>query len=152
MIIDDYYARLDGPEPLTGLDLVEPDVEFLIALPGTEVAGVGRDALRDYVARRPAVGRRHTVLRRSTDGDLEMVYGVITEGDGRGTGAFTSAPVPAWMVLPSAAFGCRLYTSMRLREPSSCGTSTAPEAMSADVSMTSYKMSGVSTLSWRYDG
>ena len=39
MIIEDYYARLDGPEPLTGLDLVEPDVEFLIALPGTEVRG-----------------------------------------------------------------------------------------------------------------
>ena len=90
MIIDDYYARLDGPEPFTGLDLVEPDIEFLIALPGTEVAGVGRDALRDYVAKRPAVGRRHNVLRRCVDGDLEMVYGVITEGDGRGTGSFTS--------------------------------------------------------------
>ncbi|WP_431875754.1 nuclear transport factor 2 family protein [Amycolatopsis sacchari] len=90
MIIDDYYARLDGAEPLTGLELVESDVEFLIALPGNEVRGAGREALRDYVAARPAVGRRHHVLRRSADEDLEMVYGVITEGDGRGTGFFSS--------------------------------------------------------------
>lgn len=90
MIIDDYYARLDGAEPLTGLELVEPEVEFLIALPGDEIRGSGREALRDYVAARPAVGRRHNVLRRCADGDLEMVYGVITEGDGRGTGSFCS--------------------------------------------------------------
>jgi hypothetical protein len=90
MIIEDYYARLDGAEPLTGLELVEPEVEFLLALPGTEVSGSGRDALRDYIAGRPAVGRRHTVLRRCVDGDLEMVYGIITEGDGRGTGSFSS--------------------------------------------------------------
>jgi hypothetical protein len=90
VIIDDYFARLDGPEPLSGLDLVEPDVEFLIALPGREVAGTGRDELGDYIAGRPAVGRRHKILRRSADGDLEMVYGVVTEGDGRGTGSFVS--------------------------------------------------------------
>lgn len=28
------YARLDGPEPERGLDLVTPDVRFLLALPG----------------------------------------------------------------------------------------------------------------------
>ena len=36
MVIVDYYSRLDGAEPLSGLDLVEPDIEFLIALPGGE--------------------------------------------------------------------------------------------------------------------
>ncbi|QJY47120.1 nuclear transport factor 2 family protein [Pseudonocardia broussonetiae] len=90
MIIEEYYTRLDGSESLTALDLVEPDVSFLIALPGTEVTGTGHAALRDYIEGRPAVGRRHTVLRRSVDGDLEMVYGIITEGDGRGTGSFSS--------------------------------------------------------------
>jgi hypothetical protein len=90
MIVEEYLARLDGPEPLIGLELVEPDVEFLIALPGREVTGTGRDELGAYIAGRPAVGRRHNLVRSAADGDLEMVYGFITEGDGRGTGSFVS--------------------------------------------------------------
>lgn len=90
MVIDDYLARLDGPSPLSGLELVEPDIEFLLALPTGEVSGSGHDDLAAYIAGRPAVGRRHNVIRRSVDGDLEMVYGTIAEGDGRGTGGFTS--------------------------------------------------------------
>ncbi|MGI5128022.1 nuclear transport factor 2 family protein [Pseudonocardia sp. CA-107938] len=90
MIVDEYLARLDGPEPLSGLELVEPDIEFLIALPGREVAGSGRAELGAYIAGRPAVGRRHHLVRRGNDGDLEMVYGYISEGDGHGTGSFVS--------------------------------------------------------------
>ncbi|MCM3849078.1 MAG: nuclear transport factor 2 family protein [Actinomycetota bacterium] len=89
MVIVDYYSRLDGAEPLRGLDLVEPDIEFLIALPGGEVTGSGRADLAAYISGRPPVGRRHGVLRSSVDGDLEMVYGVVTEQDGRRTGAFS---------------------------------------------------------------
>jgi len=90
VIIEDYYARLDGPEPMRGLELVEPTVEFLIALPGNEVRGTGSADLGDYIAGRPDVGRRHKILRTSVDGDLEMVYGIVTEGDGRGTGSFVA--------------------------------------------------------------
>lgn len=90
MIIEDYYARLDGDTPSTALELVEPDVEFLISLPGREITGAGRADLQAYIDGRPAVGRRHRVSARGTDGDLEMVYGIITEGDGRGTGSFSS--------------------------------------------------------------
>ncbi|MBK1787421.1 nuclear transport factor 2 family protein [Prauserella cavernicola] len=90
MIIEDYYARLDGPRPLDGLELVEPDVAFLFALPGHEVSGTDRDDLKAYIEGRPPVGRKHQVLRRSRDGDLEMVYGIVTEGDGRGTGSFSA--------------------------------------------------------------
>ena len=90
MVIDDYFARLDGSAPLTGLELVEPDIEFLLALPDGEVTGSGRDDLGAYISGRPSVGRRHDVIRRSVDGDLEMVYGIVVEGDGRGTGAFVS--------------------------------------------------------------
>lgn len=90
MIIEEYYGRLDGPDPLSGLDLVSPDVEFLIAIPGQDVRGSGRADLEAYVAGRPAVGRRHQVRRSSVDGDLEMVHGVVTEADGRGTGSFTA--------------------------------------------------------------
>jgi hypothetical protein len=90
VIILEYYARLDGAEPLTALELVEPDVEFLIALPGSEIRGARRADLEDYVTGRPPVGRRHRLLRSSSDGDLEMVYGVVVEGDGRGTGSFSA--------------------------------------------------------------
>lgn len=91
VIIEDYYARLDGPEPLSALELVEPRVEFLIALPGNEVRGTGLADLTAYITARPDVGRRHHVRRRGVDGELEMVYGLITEGDGRGTGSFSAA-------------------------------------------------------------
>ena len=90
MVIVDYFARLDGPDPMSGLELTEPDVEFLLALPDREVRGSGLDDLTAYIAGRPAVGRKHVILRSSTDIDLEMVYGLVTEGDGQGTGSFVS--------------------------------------------------------------
>ena len=90
MIIVEYFARLDGPDPLTGLELVEPDVDFLLALPDGQRTGHGRTALGDYISGRPDVGRKHRVLRQSRDGDLEMVYGVVVEGAGSGTGSFVS--------------------------------------------------------------
>ncbi|QFU91078.1 nuclear transport factor 2 family protein [Amycolatopsis sp. YIM 10] len=106
MIIEDYYERLDGPEPLSGLELVEPGIEFLIAMPGNEVRGAGLADLEAYIAGRPAVGRKHSVRRRGADGDLEMVYGVVLEGDGRGTGSFSSVALlsPANRVARYQAF------------------------------------------------
>jgi hypothetical protein len=90
VVIANYFARLDGPDPMTGLELAEPDVEFLLALPDRELRGSGLADLRAYIAGRPAVGRKHVILRSCVDGDLEMVYGVVTEGDGQGTGSFVS--------------------------------------------------------------
>jgi hypothetical protein len=90
VVIVDYFARLDGPDPMSGLELAEPDVEFLLALPDREVRGSGRDDLGAYLASRPPVGRKHVILRSCVDRDLEMVYGVVTEGDGKGTGSFVS--------------------------------------------------------------
>jgi hypothetical protein len=90
VVIADYFDRLDSPDPMSGLELAEPGIEFLLALPDREVRGSGLDDLGAYIAGRPAVGRKHVVLRGSTDGDLEMVYGIVTEGDGHGTGSFVS--------------------------------------------------------------
>lgn len=91
MLIADYFARLDGESPLTGLELVEPDIEFLLALPGNEITGRGHDDLGAYISGRPAVGRRHRVLRSAVDGELELVYGVVVEGaEETVTGAFTA--------------------------------------------------------------
>jgi hypothetical protein len=89
MLVPEYYARLDGPEPLTGLHLVEPDIRFLIALPSGEVSG-GHDELRAYIERRPVDAQRvHRILRRCVDDDLETVYGQVTE-HGRSIGSFAA--------------------------------------------------------------
>lgn len=87
-VLVEYYRRLDGPQPLTGLDLVHPDLEFLIALPGSSSTG-GRGDLAAYVDGRGEAGRRrrHNVLRRARDGDVEFVAGEILQ-DGARSGTF----------------------------------------------------------------
>jgi hypothetical protein len=90
VVIADYFDRLDGPDPMSGLELAEPGIEFLFALPDREVRGSGLDDLGAYLAGRPVAGRKHVILRSCADGDLEMVYGILTEGDGKGIGSFVS--------------------------------------------------------------
>jgi hypothetical protein len=90
VVIADYFDRLDGPDPMRGLELVEPGIEFLLALPDREVRGSGLDDLGAYIAGRPDVGRKHVILRSCVDRDLEMIYGIVTERDGQGTGSFVS--------------------------------------------------------------
>lgn len=90
MRLTDYYARLDGPEPARGLDLVAPDVQFMIVLPDRRIVGAGAGDLASYIANRNAVDRRHRVLHTSADGPVEFVYAVVTESDVP-TGAFLAA-------------------------------------------------------------
>jgi hypothetical protein len=90
MVLSEYMARLDGEKPAEALDLVEPDMRFLLALPGRHITGQSRDDFADYIAGRNPVEREHVIQRRAVDGDLEVVYGVVTE-KGEPTGAFLSA-------------------------------------------------------------
>jgi len=92
MILAAYMARMDSDDPAKALECMEPDLRFLIALPGREVTGQSRDDFAGYIAGRRAVDRVHHILRSAVDGDLEMVYGVVTDG-GRTTGAFQSLAV-----------------------------------------------------------
>ena len=87
-VLVEYYRRLDGPQPMTGLDLVHPDLEFLIALPGSSSTG-DKSALAGYVEGRGEAGRRrrHVVVRRARDGDVEFVAGEIVQ-DGVRNGTF----------------------------------------------------------------
>jgi hypothetical protein len=87
MLIREYMARLDGDDPRSAMDLVEPDIAFLLVIPTGKVGGTSREELWGYVSRRPAVVRRHHVLRTTSDGDFESVYGLVTD-DGVETGAF----------------------------------------------------------------
>ena len=90
MVLLDYMARMDGDDPQRALECLEPDFRFLLALPGGDVTGASREDFARYIAGRAAVRRVHNILRSTVDGDLETVYGIVTES-GRPTGAFLSA-------------------------------------------------------------
>jgi hypothetical protein len=92
MALRAYMAGMDSRQPERTLDLLEPDFRFLIALPGKEIIGKSKEDFAAYIAGRNPVDRAHEILRYSRDGDLETVYGVVTEG-GRYTGSFLSAAV-----------------------------------------------------------
>ncbi|MBI0380375.1 MULTISPECIES: nuclear transport factor 2 family protein [Streptomyces] len=92
MALRTYMASMDSPHPERTLDLLEPDFRFLIALPGSEITGESKEDFAAYIAGRNPKERSHEILRHSRDGDLETVYGVVTEG-GRYTGSFLSAAV-----------------------------------------------------------
>ncbi|MBB4780813.1 nuclear transport factor 2 family protein [Streptomyces rapamycinicus] len=92
MTLRTYMASMDSDHPERTLDLLEPDFRFLIALPGSEATGESREDFAAYIAGRNPKDRSHEILRHSRDGDVETVYGVVTEG-GRYTGSFLSAAV-----------------------------------------------------------
>jgi hypothetical protein len=88
----EYLSAMDGQDPGKALELMEPDLRFLIALPAREVSGASKADFADYISGRNAVERVHEILRYCADGDTEMVYGVVTEA-GTAVGAFHSAAV-----------------------------------------------------------
>ncbi|MFD7923464.1 nuclear transport factor 2 family protein [Streptomyces sp. NPDC059740] len=92
MTLRAYLTSMDSPHPERTLDLLEPGFRFLLALPGKEVSGSSREDFAAYIAGRNPVDRAHEVLRHSQDGDVETVYGVVTE-NGRYSGSFLSAAV-----------------------------------------------------------
>ncbi|MGW5861128.1 nuclear transport factor 2 family protein [Streptomyces sp. NPDC055239] len=91
-VLPAYMARMDSDHPERALELLEPDFRFLIALPGGEATGRSKEDFAAYIAGRNAVAREHRILRHSSDGDLETVYGVVTES-GKSVGSFLSAAV-----------------------------------------------------------
>ena len=92
MVLREYLARMDSADPGRALERVEPDFNFLIALPGGEVTGRSRADFAAYIAGRDATARVHHIMRAAVDGDFETVYGVVTDA-GRRIGAFHSAAV-----------------------------------------------------------
>ena len=105
MVLRAYFAGMDSRQPERTLELLEPDFRFLIALPGKEITGASRDDFAAYIAGRNPVDRTHEILRHSRDGDLETIYGVVTEG-GEYTGSFHSAAVlsPGGLIARYQAF------------------------------------------------
>ncbi|MFI0777473.1 nuclear transport factor 2 family protein [Streptomyces sp. NPDC021212] len=105
MALRAYFAGMDSRHPEQTLELLEPDFRFLIALPGKEVTGTSREDFAAYIGGRNPVDRTHEILRHSRDGDLETVYGVVTES-GRYMGSFHSGAVlsPGGLIARYQAF------------------------------------------------
>ncbi|MGW6400623.1 nuclear transport factor 2 family protein [Streptomyces sp. NPDC055134] len=91
-VLRDYMARMDSDAPERALELLAPDFQFRIALPNREATGRSKGEFEAYIGGRNAVERVHHILRHSVDGDLETVYGFVSES-GKAMGSFLSAAV-----------------------------------------------------------
>lgn len=111
MLLREYMSRMDSADPESVLELMEPDFRFLIALPNGDATGASREDFAKYLAGRNAVARVHNLLRASTDGDTETVYGVVTEA-GTPVGNFLSAAVisPAGRIARYQAYFSTTFT------------------------------------------
>jgi hypothetical protein len=75
-----YFARLDGPDPYSSLELVAPDVEFSIQWAAaadrksSQFLG-GLDQLRGFIDAGDMEGWAHHVTVSGTDGDVEFALG-----------------------------------------------------------------------------
>jgi hypothetical protein len=84
-----YYRALDEDRIDDALAMLDPDVRFVIVLPAGARRGHGRDDMGAYLGGRGVPDRAHVVLRESSDGDVEFLYGKVTDG-GSTTGRFLS--------------------------------------------------------------
>ena len=77
-----YYATLDDIGIRDAVSLLHEEVHYAIVLPnGTRRGDPSRQGILDYLESRPAVQRRHHLLRTAVDGDTEFVYGAVTDND-----------------------------------------------------------------------
>jgi hypothetical protein len=84
-----YYRALDDGRIDDALQLLDPDLRFVMVLPAGTRRGQGRADMGAYLAGRGVADRAHVVLRQSRDGDVEFLYGRVTDG-GATTGRFLS--------------------------------------------------------------
>ena len=84
-----YYATLDDGRIDDALQLLAPDLRFVMVLPAGTRRGHGRDEMGAYLGSRGVPDRAHVVIRESRDDDVEFVYGRVTDG-GTTTGRFLS--------------------------------------------------------------
>ena len=84
-----YYRALDEGRIDDALQLLDPDVRFVMVLPAGIRRGHGRDDMGGYLGSRGVADRAHVVLRQSRDDDVEFFYGMVTDG-GTTTGRFLS--------------------------------------------------------------
>jgi hypothetical protein len=88
-----YFAALDGPDPLSCLELVDEDVSFSIhwsdGEKSREFTG-GRDELARFTEAGDTSGWAHHVVWSAQSGDVEFALGETRWDDGRRIGTFTA--------------------------------------------------------------
>jgi hypothetical protein len=84
-----YYRALDEDRIDDALAMLDPDIGFTMVLPSGVKRGHGRGDMDAYLRGRGVPDRAHVILRQSRDGDVEFVYGKVTDG-GIPTGRFLS--------------------------------------------------------------
>jgi SnoaL-like protein len=84
-----YYRALDEGRIDEALQMLDPDVRFVMVLPAGTRRGHGRDDMGAYLGGRGVPDRAHVVLRQSRDDDVEFLYGLVTDA-GTPTGRFLS--------------------------------------------------------------
>ena len=86
-----YFAALDGPDPLSCLELVDDDLSFSIHWSdggkSREFTG-GRDELARFTEAGDTNGWAHHVLLSTQSGDVEFALGETRWDDGRRIGTF----------------------------------------------------------------
>lgn len=88
-----YFAALDGPDPLSCLELVDDDLSFSIhwsdGEKSREFTG-GRDELARFTEAGDTNGWAHHVVWWAKSGDVEFALGETRWDDGRRIGTFTA--------------------------------------------------------------
>ena len=88
-----YFAALDGPDPLSCLELVDDAVSFSIhwsdGTKSREFTG-GRDELARFTEAGDTRGWAHHILFSAQSGDVEFALGETRWDDGRRIGTFTA--------------------------------------------------------------
>ncbi len=84
-----YYRAIDEGRIDDALQMLDPDVQFTMVLPAGTNRGKGRAEMGGYLYGREVPDRKHVLLRESLDGNVEFVYGKVTDG-GVTTGRFLS--------------------------------------------------------------
>jgi ketosteroid isomerase-like protein len=90
-VIEKYYATLDSGRLQDATALLAEDVEFAMVLPAGVNRDRGRAAMLAYLSGRPAVDRKHVLLRVAAEGDMQFAYGAVTENGSVTTGWFVAA-------------------------------------------------------------
>jgi len=88
-----YFAALDGPDPLSCLELVDDDLSFSIhwsdGEKSREFTG-GRNELARFTEAGDTNGWAHHVVWSARSGDVEFALGETRWDDGRRIGTFTA--------------------------------------------------------------
>jgi hypothetical protein len=93
---DRYFEALDGPDPLSALELVSAEARFAILFStklderSRQFTG-GPDELRAFTEAGDMRGWAHHILSRAVVGDVEIVLGETRRDDGTHLGTFVNA-------------------------------------------------------------